>query len=236
MSVGLFITGLAIAPTSHRSFGLFGASINDANRPTKAVADQQGSSGSARAFHGEPCGVHPQSRRQAEGVHPGDGGIDALADQLRVPIERERSARPPPEEPETDALEQTRSALAQKAFSDLKSSPNGIGAAKLRAPVRVGSEGLTVLLGRRETCGDVTILGSSNDPGHIEAVAASVASRNLSNVPSDLRTLAEIIRTQLFPPLALPASRAERAKWLRTHYFEESDIWEEDLRSTTVPD
>lgn len=159
------------------------------------------------------------------------GGIDALANQVRVSTERGRSVKPP-EEPEADPAEQTRSAMAKMVLDELKSTSKGLGLAKMKGPVRVGAEGLNVLLGRRESTGEVTILGSSNDPAHIEAVAASIASRTLSNVPPNLRMIAEIVRTQLFPPHALPTSRTERAKWLRTHYFEESDLWEEDLTST----
>lgn len=162
------------------------------------------------------------------------GGIEALATQLRVSIERERS-RKRREEPETDTAKQMQNALAKRALDALKSS-TGIGVAKMQGPVRLGAEGLTVFLGRKgKNSRDFTILASSNDPAHIEAVAASTAAQELSNLPSNLRTIVEIVRTQLFPFRSLPASPTERAKWLRTHYYEESDLWEEDLISV-VPD
>jgi hypothetical protein len=164
------------------------------------------------------------------------GGIAGLAKQLREPAERETSGSLPKQEPEPESVElQTRASLAQIGLAELKSS-QGIGTAKVREPVRVGADGLHVLLGRQERTGEITILGSSNDPAQIDAVAASVASRSLSNLPPVLRALAEVIRTQMFPPHALPSSQAERAKWFQTHYLDWSDLWEEDLNPSVASD
>jgi hypothetical protein len=105
----------------------------------------------------------------------------------------------------------------------------GIGDLTLEEPTRVGNDGLSVLLARREVNGRLTILGSSNDPILIKAVAATAAKRDLTNVAPSLRVLAEIIATQAYPSHALPSSPEQRAKWYRTKYADKGDLYESDL-------
>jgi hypothetical protein len=64
--------------------------------------------------------------------------------------------------------------------------------------IRVGADGLLVLLARRDQTGRITILGSSNDPAQIEAVAASIARRDFANVTPSLGALVQIVATQVF--------------------------------------
>jgi hypothetical protein len=85
-------------------------------------------------------------------------------------------------------------------------------------------------LAREDASGGHTILGSSNDPAQIDAVAASVARGNITRLPPNLRLLVEIIRTQVFPPHALAVSPDQRAKWVKAHYLDRSDLCEQDLK------
>jgi hypothetical protein len=121
------------------------------------------------------------------------------------------------------AAEMSRKALAQV------NSFTAIATFTAEEPIRVGVGGLLVLLARRDPTGGITILGSSNDPAQIEAVAASVARHDLTNLSPSVRALAQIIATQAFPSHALPSSREQRAKWYRTKYADPGDLYVSDL-------
>jgi hypothetical protein len=123
----------------------------------------------------------------------------------------------------------SREEIARRALTELKSQRTGVGSVAVRDTVRVGGDGLLVLLARQERNGRITVLGSSNDPSHIDAVAASAVQTNLTNLPPNLRALVEIISTQTFPSHALPMSREQRSKWFRTRYPDKSDLWYGDL-------
>jgi hypothetical protein len=117
----------------------------------------------------------------------------------------------------------SRQALAQvNAFTE-------IAAFTTEEPIRVGADGFLVLLARRDRVGRITILGSSNDPAQIEAVAATIARRDVVNVTPSLRALVQIVATQAFPSHALPSSGEKRAKWYRTRYAEPGDLHVSDL-------
>src|SRR5262249_20574706 len=118
--------------------------------------------------------------------------------------------------------------VARHALARLKTS-KGIGTLTIKQPIRIGGGNLSVLLARRDASGPVAILGSSNDSNQIEAVATTVARRDLTNVCASLRTLVEIIGTQTYPWHALPSSRERRAKWFRTQYAEKGDLYDSDL-------
>ena len=96
-------------------------------------------------------------------------------------------------------------------------------------PIRVGEGGLLVLLARREQAGRITILGSSNDPAHIAAVAATIARRDVANVTPSLGALVQIVATQAYPSHALPSSREQREKWYRTKHADPGDLHVSDL-------
>ena len=126
--------------------------------------------------------------------------------------------------------------IERRSITELKTQKQGVGSVAIRGTVRVGGEGLLVLLARREPNGHITVLGSSNDPTQIDAVAACAAQTNLSNLPPTLRALVEIIATQSFPSHALPSSPEQRSKWYRTKYAEKCDLWQGDLEGWTEKD
>jgi hypothetical protein len=131
---------------------------------------------------------------------------------------------------------QSQAAIAQSALTELKAQKQGIGSAAIRGTVRVGGEGLSVLLARREKNGHITVLGSSNDPIQIDAVAAHAVQTNLTNLAPNLRALVEIIATQAFPSHALPSSSDKRSKWYLTRYADKSEVWEGDLEGKPKED
>jgi hypothetical protein len=118
--------------------------------------------------------------------------------------------------------------ISRQALAHINAFP-AIAAFTPEEPIRLGVDGLSVLLARREPTGHVTILGSSNDPAQIEAVAATVARRDPTGLSPTLRALAQIIATQAFPAHALPSSPEQRAKWYRTKHAGPGDLHVSDL-------
>jgi hypothetical protein len=143
------------------------------------------------------------------------GGIAGVADATRLEIDDQnqvikskkgaRYALPPKVEAE----------IVRRSINQLKKQEKGIAKVSIAAPIRIGGDGLLVMLGRRERNGSVTILGTSNARQQIESVASTAAKRRLDDLPYSLRTLIEIVATQAFPPHALPASWAGRRRWYK---------------------
>ncbi len=160
------------------------------------------------------------------------GGVSGLAETVTLAGADDDDHEGEPSEKQNRANQNSAETLtaeiARQALQEIKAS-KGIGEVTPKEPVRVGNDSLLVLLARQEKDGRVTILGSSNDPGQIEAVAAAVARGGLTNVPRSLRALVEILATQAFPSHALPSSHEQRAKWYRTKYADKGDLYESDL-------
>lgn len=159
------------------------------------------------------------------------GGVAGLAAASpgtadKTDHDRAHSPKTKPRAGASDArvtAEISRQALAQvNAFTE-------IAAFTTEHPIRVGADGFLVLLARRGQTGRINIVGSSNDPAQIEAVATTIARRDVANVTPSLRALVQIIATQAFPAHALPSSREQRAKWYRRRYAEPGDLHLSDL-------
>ena len=165
----------------------------------------------------------------------GQGGVAGLtADSGDIEDDEEPgSSRFRSKSRTSKAIHRSQGEVARLALSELKAQKKGIGSVVVNEPVRVGRDGLLVLLARRAQNGRITVLGSSNDPNHIETVAARAAGTNITNLPLNLRALVEVIATQAFPPNALPTSPDQRSKWFRTRYPEKSDLWQGDLEGWT---
>jgi hypothetical protein len=186
----------------------------------------------------EHCRQNPANfRHNAEGklaeYIKGKGGISGLTENVSVSADNDNGvgvARSRGRNHAKIAPNQiVQSEISRLALKQLKSDQKGIGTIDTKEPVRVGGDGLLVILARRDDKGRLRVLGSSNDPRHIEAVAASVGRRDLTKLPPNLRALVEIIVTQAYPSHALPPSQAQRAKWHRTKYADKSDLYESDL-------
>ncbi len=132
------------------------------------------------------------------------GGVVGLTiSNAEYADEDEPIQRPRRKSPNSTMTAQSQEAIVRSALIELKAQKKGVGSAAVNT-VRVGGDGLSVLLVRRETNGHITVLGSSNDPAQIDAVAANAVQTNLTNLPPNLRSLVEIIATQIFPSHALP--------------------------------
>jgi hypothetical protein len=161
------------------------------------------------------------------------GGVSGLAEGTKLAAEADVDdpAFPPsttPTRSKTIQDDPRPDEIGRYACERVKASA-GIGTATTSEPVRIGADGLCVLLGRPDVSGSVALLGSSNDPSHIEAVAAFIASREMTRVSFSLRALAETIATQAFPSHALPSKPEQRSKWYREKFADKSDLYENDL-------
>jgi hypothetical protein len=154
------------------------------------------------------------------------GGVSGLIADVEPESENEEAARPDPNKPNrSSGLSSTdrhkiQAEIAKLALKQLASSDVGIGKAEVTQPVRIGKDNLLVLLARFQS-DTITILGSTNAGTQIDAVAAASA-KHLNVQDENLRTLTQVLATQLFPPQALPASDDQRKKWF-SKYNEKSD-------------
>jgi hypothetical protein len=119
-----------------------------------------------------------------------------------------------------DAIE-TLSRLATTVVATLP----GMGSATVNESIRVGQDGLVLLLGRSDTNGNVTVLGSCNDPEQIKKASINAIRRDLTGLPPQFRAIVETMSTQTFPSHALPSSPEERATWFDKKFSDETDLW-----------
>jgi hypothetical protein len=168
----------------------------------------------------------------------GEGGVAGLTASTAEYVDEEQPATHATRRKSHSSTmtAQSQAEIARSALTELKAQKEGIGSVNVRETVRVGGDGLLVLLARREKNGHITVLGSSNDPTQIANVAALAVETNLTNLPPNLRAFTEVIATQTFPPHALPSSPDKRSKWYRTRYADKSDLWQCDLEGWTGKD
>ncbi len=141
-----------------------------------------------------------QDARATREGRPGPGG---------VPAPRER-------EPDEEFGIESLTALRKAALGSAVAS-TGIARFMPSRPVRVGADGMLVLLGKREPDGTVVVVGSTNEG---EALAATMLHANdytLAKLPSPFRVLVETVRTQMYPPIALPTDLKLRRQWEAKH-------------------
>lgn len=104
--------------------------------------------------------------------------------------------------------------LARRSIDILSNSETGgIGNTKPRYHVRADENNLVVMIGRREKNGTITLLGSTNEKQAIEATAIHATKRNVALIPYTLRLITEIIHTQLFPRIGMPATSVQIRAW-----------------------
>ena len=187
-----------------------------------------------QSVHGHYAEHTEDFRHNAEGkltaYIEGKGGVVGLTTSNgEFSVDDEKTDRLRPKSRTSTLTTKGREEIARLALTELKAQKHGVGSVAVHDTVRVGGDGLLVLLARREKNGRITVLGSSNDPTQIDAVAASAVQTNLTNLSPNLRALVEIISSQTFPPHALPISPEQRSKWFRTRYSDKSDLWQGDL-------
>lgn len=133
----------------------------------------------------------------------GQGGVVGLTTNGAEYVEDEPTKRPHRTSHTSTLTEKGKEAIARHAITELKSQKQGVGSVAVRDTVRVGGDGLLVLLARREKNGQITVLGSSNDPTQINAVAALAVKTTLTNIP---------------PSFALLWKLSPRSNFRRTHF------------------
>lgn len=141
-----------------------------------------------------------QDARAAREERPGPGG---------VPAPRER-------EPDEEFGVESLAALRMAALDSAVSSP-GIASFVPSRPVRVGADGMLVLLGKRGPDGTVVVVGSTNESEALAATMLHARDYTLAKLPSPFRVLVETVRTQMYPPFALSADLKLRRQWEAKH-------------------
>lgn len=152
-----------------------------------------------------------------------NGGIAGLGklDQDARAAREERTGPgglPAPRERESDEEFGVESLIAlRKAALSSALTSTGIARFVPTRPVRVGADGMLVLLGKRESDGTVVVVGSTNEGEALAATTLHANDYTLAKLPSPFRVLVEAVRTQMYPPFALPADLKLRRQWEAKH-------------------
>jgi hypothetical protein len=148
-----------------------------------------------------------------------NGGISGLS-KLDQDARAARDGRtgpgglPAPREKEADHEfgVESLTALRKAALDSAVSSP-GIASFVPSRPVRVGADEMLVLLAKRQPDGTVVVVGSTNESEALAATMLHARDYTLAKLPSPFRVLVETVRTQMYPPFALPADLKLRRQW-----------------------
>lgn len=96
-------------------------------------------------------------------------------------------------------------------------------------PIRVGEDNLSALLARRMPDGSLQILGSTNRRDAVGLVAQHIVRRSTSRLEDELKPIVDAIRTQAFPPEAMPVALLPREKWLNDVYRDQTRFFARDI-------
>ena len=141
-----------------------------------------------------------QDARAVREGRPGPGGVTGT------------TTRKPDDEFGVERLAEWRKAALASAISSA-----GIARFKPSLPIRVGKDGMLVLLGKREADGTVIVVGSSNDRDLLASTALHATNYTLANLPEPFRVLVEAVRTQMYPAIAMSDDLAQRRLWEEKH-------------------
>lgn len=191
-------------------------------------------SAAVSALHEEYTQNPQRYRTNAEGTllkyFNDKGGISGLMksasstdDDSNTPIQKPLKRQP------TNTLSTQTTAAIQSAATDWMFSANPIGTAAPTKPVRIDGKGHIALLARRERNGQISIIGSSNDATIIASIAQNMLSTNTTGLPYSLRLLIEVIRTQAYPPFAMPKQLENRQRWFEQVWLDKSVIKTSDF-------
>ena len=100
-------------------------------------------------------------------------------------------------------------------------SAAAIGVANPTASIRADGDSFVGLIGRRETDGTITLLGSTNDAEAINALAKHATKRNYYLLPKNLRQIAEVLSVPLFPYGSKPKSKEAERAWEQRIYYDQ---------------
>ncbi len=118
-------------------------------------------------------------------------------------------------------LEPPQAALL-KFGSDIVKQYPPTGVVTTTNPLRIGDENLIALLGRREANGTISVIGSTNRQAAIDLVSQGLLKLPLSTMDPELRLLVEVIKTQAYPPEAMPRDLEARQKWMMDFYRDQT--------------
>lgn len=163
--------------------------------------------------------------------HGGVEGLDKKEDEDRAKRDDDDgSLDAPPASKKGKRSERSLAEIRKAATAKAIAGP-GIASFKPYVPVRVGGNGLLVLLARRNPDGTIAVIGSTNDADLIDSVAGAATNHGDPSGSVAFRVVVEIIRSQLYPPHALPRDPAQRRKWIYDNLAEKSHLTTRSLPS-----
>jgi hypothetical protein len=151
------------------------------------------------------------------------GGITQMVfGHVRLDPDVEEVPKPSPSETRKIVEQKlTTEAVAAKHLELLAvSSAPAIATVTFAETVRSDEERFVALLGRAEPDGSVKVLGSTNEPDAIKAVAAHALKKDYRHVSPVLRLIGEIVGTQIYPLSGRPAKADKQKEWLTGVYLD----------------
>jgi hypothetical protein len=151
------------------------------------------------------------------------GGITQMVfGSVRLDPDVEEVPKPSPSETRKIVEQKlTTEAVAAKHLELLAvSSAPALATVTFAESVRSDEERFVALLGRAEPDGSVKVLGSTNEPDAIKAVAAHALKKDYRHVSPVLRLIGEIVGTQIYPLSGRPAKADKQKEWLTGVYLD----------------
>jgi hypothetical protein len=151
------------------------------------------------------------------------GGITQMVfGHVRLDPGMEEVPKPSPSEARKIVEQKlTTEAVAAKHLELLAvSSAPALATVTFAETVRSDEERFVAMLGRAEPDGSVKVLGSTNEPTAIKAVAAHALKKDYRHVSPVLRLIGEIVGTQIYPLSGKPANADKHKEWLTGVYLD----------------
>lgn len=162
--------------------------------------------------------------RMASYIEESGGVTQMVFGHIRLDPDVEEVPKPSPSETRKIVEQKlTTEAVAAKHLELLAvSSAPALASVTFAETVRSDEESFVAMLGRAEPDGSVKVLGSTNEPDAIKAVAAHALKKDYRHVSQVLRLIGEIVGTQIYPLSGRPAKADKQKEWLTGVYIDPS--------------
>lgn len=105
---------------------------------------------------------------------------------------------------------------------------NGIGLFSCTMPILTDSNNAVALLGIRQDNGVINIVGYSHSEEAINKVKQNIGHLSFANLSNEIRILAEVIQSQMYPRKAMPPTKTKRDEWISKYIEDKSYITTKD--------
>lgn len=151
------------------------------------------------------------------------GGMDGLlSEEEKQRIEREETVLLAGREAAFNPFHEGTASDVMKAALQVIGNANTVATLTPTRPFRVDDNQFVALLAKRTPIGTYTVLGATNRADALGYVARDVVRRPTQQLPTELKAIVDVIRTQAYPPEAMPLDLKAREDWLAKIYRDET--------------